>query len=80
MRINFSREHLTRNEQVTGSSPVVGSTKNALNDAIKADFGAFLFLAYRDVAIESQVSPPSDTVTLQYRAAEVPRIWTKATA
>ena len=37
-------EQLTRNEQVSGSSPLIGSQENASNDAEKADFGAFFHL------------------------------------
>ena len=33
---------IIRNEQVSGSSPLIGSTKNALYDAVKADYEAFL--------------------------------------
>ena len=39
-------EQLTRNEQVAGSSPAVGSQENALNGADKDDLGAFLFEPY----------------------------------
>ena len=39
-------EQLTRNEQVTGSSPVVGSGKTLLKKVEEAEFGAF-FVSYR---------------------------------
>ncbi len=37
-------EQLTRNEQVSGSSPLVGSTKNGLEIAICGDSGPFFLL------------------------------------
>ena len=43
---NIFSAHLNRNEQVSGSSPLIGSEENASNDARKADFGAFLFLSF----------------------------------
>jgi hypothetical protein len=60
----------TSNEQVSGSSPLIGSSKNAPKDAEMADFGAFfvwakiLEFAKKSIFLQEFVSYVSPTGSL----------------